>query len=330
MVAAAARRPTELVPFDPFRHLKSVAELIARAFAGELGPGARRTLRQMRRMARWGWVGLSLWGAEARFLRAPGFVWLEDGEVVGNVSLRRAAYAGGWMIGNVVVHPDWQGQGIGRTLTEAAVEAAGERGGAWVGLEVREDNAVARGLYERMGFEAVGSSVELGRPAGAPWLQVQSPISLRRAGAADGRVLYQLAQAGLSRPHREVLEIRRSVYRAGWEARLAALLEGCRANWWVRQEGGRIVGALRVSSRWPDCWHEVEILVRDEQLGRLGSRLAEAALAYLAQRRSWEATTTLPGPREALEAVFTEAGFRRIRRLLQMRMILGKRVGTFR
>jgi GNAT superfamily N-acetyltransferase len=278
----------------------------------------------MRRIARWGGLGLWLWGMEAEAWGASGFVWLEEGQVVGNVSLRRAASPGGWMVGNVVVHPDRRGRGIGRALMEATVDAVATWGGDWVGLEVHEDNIIALGLYQRMGFEPVGSMLELIRPAGLPWPRTHpAPLHLRRARVVDRNALYRLAQEGLSRPHREVLELRHSAYRVDWEARLAAWLEGGWENWWVAEEGGRISGALRVGSRWPARWHQVEVLVRPEHLDDLGPRLAEAAMAVLSRRRPWETMTVLPGLREALEPAFAAAGFQRARRLVQMRLLLG-------
>jgi ribosomal protein S18 acetylase RimI-like enzyme len=328
MVAATARRQAEgLQSFDPFRHLGPVTDLIGQAFSGELGPAARRTLRRMRRVARWGGLGLWLAGVESRALGAPGFVWIEDGEVVGNLSLRRAAFPGGWMIGNVAVAPPWQGRGIGRTLMEAAVDVARERGGTWIGLEVREDNAIARGLYEHMGFETVGTMVEVLRPAGRSWPTASvPPAELRRARASESRSLYQLARKGLTRPHREVLEVRRATYRAGWEATIAAFLEGVRESWQIAQRGDEGVGGVRVSTRWLSRWHRVEVVVEPDRLDDLGPRLVAAAVDELAGRRPWEATALLPGPQEALEPAFAAAGFRRLRRLAQMRLSLGRRI----
>jgi ribosomal protein S18 acetylase RimI-like enzyme len=262
MVAAAARRQTEgLVTFDPFQHLRQVTDLIAQAFAGELGPAARHALYHMQRMARWGALGFWLLEPEAGVLGTRGFVWLEEGGVVGNISLRRAASPGGWMIGNVAVHPDCRGHGIGRALVEATVEKAAERGGSWIGLEVREDNAAARRLYGKMGFARVGAALEMARPAGLPWPQARAAsITLRRARAADSDALYRLAQEGLDHPYREVLEVRRSFYRAGWEAQLEALLEGRWQDWRVLEED-QIVGALRMDSHWLGHWHQLEPLV---------------------------------------------------------------------
>ncbi|MCS7178420.1 MAG: GNAT family N-acetyltransferase [Anaerolineae bacterium] len=329
MTPATLRRVEQgLVPFHPLRHMGPVAELMAEAFAGELGPWARQTLRRMQRIARWGALGFLLWGMGLD-QESPGFVWVEEGQVVGNISFRRAATAGGWMIGNVAVHPQWRGRSIGRALVEAALDDIAARGGTWVGLEVREDNPAARRLYERLGFEAVGASLELARPEGQPWPEAsRSSLPLRRARAAESGDLYSLAREGLARTHQEVLEIRPSLYRAGWEARLSAWLEGRNEDWWVLRVGKDLAGvapngALRLTSCRSGRWHEVEVLIRPERMDDLGGLLVRAALALLARRPAWETVTALPGIRMHLEPLFADAGFRPLRRLLQMRRTLG-------
>lgn len=326
-MTTAALRPVEkgLLPFHPLRHIGPVADLMNEAFAGELGPWARQTLHRMQHMARWGVLGFLIWGMDLG-QETPGFVWVEEGRVVGNVSFRRAAAAGGWMIGNVAVHPRWRGRSIGRALVEAALAEIAARGGAWVGLEVREDNPTACRLYERLGFEPVGGSVELSRPEGRPGIPAgPPPLRMPRARAAEGNALYRLAREGLTRPHQEVLEIRPSAYRTGWEARLSAWLEGRRENWWVLNDrpGSALSGALRLTSYRSGHWHEVEVLVRPSQMDDLSGPLVATALALLARLPPWETVTVLPGIRMRLEPLFAAAGFRPFRRLLQMRRTLG-------
>jgi GNAT superfamily N-acetyltransferase len=50
------------------------------------------------------------------------------------------------------VHPDARGRGLGRRLTEACVERARAAGCTAVGLHTTDFMAVARAMYERMGF----------------------------------------------------------------------------------------------------------------------------------------------------------------------------------
>lgn len=52
----------------------------------------------------------------------------------------------------LAVHPDARGRGIGRALSEECVRRARERGATAVVVHTTELMAIARGLYERMGF----------------------------------------------------------------------------------------------------------------------------------------------------------------------------------
>ena len=58
---------------------------------------------------------------------------------------------------SLAVAADQRGKGIGRMLVEGAVRLARERGSNQVQLEVAGANKSAIGLYESLGFHAVGS-----------------------------------------------------------------------------------------------------------------------------------------------------------------------------
>ncbi len=74
----------------------------------------------------------------------------EDGELIGAVM---AGYDGhrGW-INYLAVHPTRQGSGFGRELMAAAEHRLLALGCPKVNLQVREDNAAARGFYEAIGY----------------------------------------------------------------------------------------------------------------------------------------------------------------------------------
>jgi GNAT superfamily N-acetyltransferase len=52
----------------------------------------------------------------------------------------------------LAVDPAARGRGVGRRLTEVCVDRAREQGAPAVGLHTTEPMAVARGMYERLGF----------------------------------------------------------------------------------------------------------------------------------------------------------------------------------
>ena len=325
MVTAMLRRNRTRVgvrPFDPFRDAKSVTELIAVAFRGRLGPDGELALAEMRRAARWGpllwwlyWPG----GRDGGVL--PGFVWVEQGRVLGNVSLRRARGWGGFFIGNVAVHSDWQRRGIGRALMEAAVEEIFAHGGRWVGLEVRADNRAARRIYERMGFCEVGRTLCMLRPAGFPW--ATSPPShptLRRGRSSDGAALFELAHTTVPISQHPLLERQKKDYRPGWERILDYWFEGRRETWWVIEASGKISGAVRAvheRGRRPD---RLEVLVASDQTGSIETVLVQQGIACLHGAARKMVEIVLPNSTEPLVTALEAIGFQKVRVLVQMRL----------
>lgn len=71
-------------------------------------------------------------------------------------------YAIGWIvvdelhIGNLAVHPQKRGEGIGKRLLAALISQGMEKGCKMVTLELRESNQVAFNLYTEEGFKPVG------------------------------------------------------------------------------------------------------------------------------------------------------------------------------
>lgn len=57
---------------------------------------------------------------------------------------------------SLATQPEARGKGVGSALLDAAVQLAGRRGCRALRLEVRTDNLVAIGLYERLGFRRIG------------------------------------------------------------------------------------------------------------------------------------------------------------------------------
>jgi ribosomal protein S18 acetylase RimI-like enzyme len=136
--------------------LLDVADLIEICFASTLDEDGREYLRHLRWAAR-DLTYLSWLQGAAERIASPlyGFVWEENGRIIGNLSLIPLSRRGKlvYLIANVAVHPSYRGQGIGRTLTETALDHLRGRGIDTAWLQVREDNPVAHHLYLSLGFE---------------------------------------------------------------------------------------------------------------------------------------------------------------------------------
>lgn len=84
------------------------------------------------------------------------FVAKQENKVVGYISFY--CIIDETEIVNVCVLPEYRGQGIGRRLTQCAIDFNKEIKGTRVMLEVRESNISAIKLYESLGFIPVGVS----------------------------------------------------------------------------------------------------------------------------------------------------------------------------
>ncbi len=142
-------------PFDPHRDMSAVADLIELGFADTLDEDGQRYLRQMRAAANGsGWLGFTSIAAYWASGPMSGYVWEEDGRMVGNMSLIPYLLRGrrNFLIANVVVHPEYRRRGIARALTVQGIEHVSRAGAPSVWLHVREENEAAVALYRSLGF----------------------------------------------------------------------------------------------------------------------------------------------------------------------------------
>lgn len=172
-----------LRPFDARRDLQTVADLIELGFSDTLDEDGRRYLSQMRSAARsqhgLGWFSFSGFST----YQMMGYVWEEDGQVIGNLSLIPYLMNGRrhFLIANVVVHPEHRRKGIGRALTNRGIEHARQAASPAVWLHVRQENQAAIDLYEALGFRERARRTtwtcqgDSPRPEALPGLELKTP-----------------------------------------------------------------------------------------------------------------------------------------------------------
>jgi ribosomal protein S18 acetylase RimI-like enzyme len=140
---------------DMRRDLAQVADLVELCFYDTLDPEGRQYLNEMRRAAQN--TSLMSWATnliDEAPMPPSGYVWEQDGRLVGNLSLIPISWRGkkAYMIANVATHPDYRGRGIAMALTTVALKYAQEHGSASVWLQVRTDNPSAIHIYHANGF----------------------------------------------------------------------------------------------------------------------------------------------------------------------------------
>lgn len=183
-VTARVEEHPHLRPLSIFRDLPAVADLIELCFLNTMDNEGRRYVQDMRRAGSDNsflkWANRA---AETTSLPLTGYVWEENGRIVGNASLVpfRQNKQKIYLIANVAVHPDHRRRGIARALTEQAVRHAREKKSDSIWLHVRDDNPYAVHLYSSLGFveRARRTTWQAATDAHAPTLQTDIAITTR-------------------------------------------------------------------------------------------------------------------------------------------------------
>jgi ribosomal protein S18 acetylase RimI-like enzyme len=154
-ISARAEQPANLRPLSILRDLPAVADLIELCFSSTMDNDGKRYVQDMRRAGNDNsflkWANRA---ADSTSLPLTGYIWEENGKIIGNASLvpfrnnKQRVY----LIANVAVHPEHRRKGIARILTERAMQHAHEKKINNIWLHVRDDNPGAIDLYTQLGF----------------------------------------------------------------------------------------------------------------------------------------------------------------------------------
>ena len=307
-----------LRPFDAGRDLSALADLIEAGFSKSLDRSGRRMVQGLRMFGRLGWLG----GVLSRWILPPaanpqGFVWEENGRVLGNASLLPVTgYPHRWVMANVTVLPEQRRRGIGRSLVTASIEHAHKRGAREIVLQVDRDNESALMLYQSLGFSnCPPKTTWVGRASHATPKEISGSI-VRRRSDSEWRHQWELARRlhpeGLVWPYPPDA----GFFRPGpWQQRLRLNLD----RHWVWFDDERLLGSI--SFRWGlEPGHvRMLLLVDPESQGKIESDLLMVAMQSL---QPYGDSIVVDYLSDVAEASFKKVGFSEKRQLVWMNRTL--------
>jgi len=273
-----------LRPYDVRRDLSQVADLVELCFADTLDEDGQAYLRQMRSAARnMVYLRWTSTVGEKDGVPLSGYVWEEDGKIIGNLSLipfhvKLLHY---YLIANVAVHPEHRRRGVARALTGAALEHAQKRRATAAWLHVREENTAAVELYRSVGFsERAQRSTWQNRPedrklAGSPLLVASNKREYTnvKVGSRKGGD-WHLQKAWLDRLYpAEIswqLSLNHKWLAPGFWGEFQKFFTDVRVLQWAAREGDFLMGVL--------AWHATATYADDLWLAAHPEH--EEAVAY--------------------------------------------------
>jgi GNAT superfamily N-acetyltransferase len=313
-----------LRPIHSMRDMIGVTTLIEQVFADDMDERGRYSMREMRWIgALFGWM--DLFSAPGQGMM-PGYVWVENGRIVGNATTRRlSAFGRGWMIGNVAVAPEWRGRGIARQMMEAALELVRHNAGEWVALQVRSDNAIAHGLYHSLGFVDTGELVFFEHRQ-ADRVMAPSPPAIGRfrpVRPGDMDYLFALAQSLIPESVRWAEPVYRSNFDLSVERTLGNWFTGTQNVWRVYEVDDHIWGAALLEVKRRKRWGQLHVWMMPTHAGSAEQALIDSVLAEVQDPLDL-IVARLPGAHIEGRVALTTRGFRQIRALTSMKLTLSE------
>lgn len=318
-----------LRPMEPHRDLKQVAALIEEVFADQLDLRGQEALGELKAMSHLGPLLWLLDRISPEFHETfSGFVWVEEGRVVGNVTVNRSNWRSPkWFISNLAVERAYQGQGIARELMQAAIGMARQQGGESVTLQVRADNVPALKLYRDLGFEALMGTTDLHLERVGPIQVVPAEgFTLRPRDYREWSKEYELAQAAIPAGEQRVRPVREEDFRRGFGDQvldwLGDILAGRRTYRLAVDKGDRFIATLNVYASWVGGGHSLELMVHPDYRGQVEEMLVTQALALLGHYPGQGVAVKISASHQEAIAVLKRYGFVEEKTLVQMRLNL--------
>ena len=175
-------------PINLNTDLDGLADLLYLSFSDARDADGERYIAYLRRISQAAlFTEIAKRKPEKYSLPGEGFVYEEDGRLLGNITLSRFELGKEtvYLISNVAVNPEQRGRGIAKKLTQTALQYIESRGVKQVWLQVKHENQSAIHLYEKFGFHTFMTRTTWVREKRQAFVQKQNTASIRRRVRSD-------------------------------------------------------------------------------------------------------------------------------------------------
>lgn len=253
---------------------------------------------------------------------SQGYVWEENGRLVGNVTLLKTGINGRFLIVNVAVHPDYRRRGIARMLMNTVSEHVWQHGGRQILLQVDQDNTSAIDLYRSLHYQALGDMTSWLATAGRIHaLESPSDFPVRDLRGREWREAYNLDCRALAPDLNWPEPLSQRIYQQGIWHSLNNFLNGRGSESWVTTNDGQLTGLASIWSEWGRA-HQLTLRVLPEWAGQVERPLLAKLLRRLAYLSRRNARIDHPSDDLITGELLRQASFKVKRILTHMRLDL--------
>jgi ribosomal protein S18 acetylase RimI-like enzyme len=254
-----------------------------------------------------------------------GFVWVENGKIVGNLSISRDHKQPDRLyISNVGVMNQYRRQGIARTLVQSAIDYAREQQAKMLCLNVRPNNAGAIKLYADLGFKPVETQGEWLLDT-IPPLATPVKINLRPVKPSDDRAIAEMNLLIATKSNRYQPT---SKFALAWDERIAEAMTdffGMRTTRrWALEQDGKLAALVFLRAHRIGAAHEWALQVHPDFRGHFEDHLIAFVLHQLEPFPARPVRIAATNAYPELIAALERQDFRFLKGLTLMELVLGR------
>jgi ribosomal protein S18 acetylase RimI-like enzyme len=323
-VPTQARPGYGLRPINLNRDIPEVIRLLEMVFGKTLGMDGQLLLS--------GGLGLDhqpafLWRLSPGASRlAMGYVWEEDGRIIGNATVMSTKSADRYLVVNVAVHPDFRRRGIALNLMDTVMDMVQARQGKEIRLQVEKDNDPAQALYRSLDFVDIGSMTTWRATVSGlrevASIDTEPNPRIRELHRTEWQAAYELDLTALKPDLNWPESLPQDTYRGGVWRWLDRVINGRRLETWVVASGrNRLFGLAGIWSEWGRP-HRVSLRVHPDWRGKLERPLLAKVVRRLRHLPRRNIRLDHPDEDDLMNQMLPEASFRSRRTLTHMRLFL--------